>query len=807
MPRRNFLCILSVFILAAAAIFEGGGALQGPREAATAAAADNNPFPRVAATTFLGDGKNWEEASKYQVLSGQAGGASRAQKLHEYASNHGRDITILRYLSPRAYQGEGLGIPLREIYPGHWLLEAGTTTKGSIDSSTKTIPVADTSVFQGRVGYYAMIFDAKGKNSGLTPDDTGFWANAEDVKIVSVGSGSITVQRGYDASTGTFKSSLSTSHTANSRIAVHATGSFTGPSTWAYNQSTTSPKNESGQRLSVAMATWVAKHLNDSFDNGAYKTFPGAWDGVLFDSTVYWLNDQTPKADVNNDLVADGGILTNGRSAWGEGVTELFSQIRNRLPSGMILTGGSDGTRGASHLNGTQFEAFPGASHSSDNYDAYSGALQAYDLWLDRAGTTPPHTEILARIGTDKFRSCSQFGQTVEQGSNRDFRFLFGSTLLNDGYFSYNNGCFGDYWWDEFSVNLSTGKAVPASAGPDAVAEHVGYLGMPKGPAQRLADPTSGSNLLTGGRWDLETSGGASGNLSTASGVITVNINNAGTDMKDLKANYGNLTLSSGTQYTLHFRAKASTPQMSEDLFRGMEIVVASPQGNVSLADVTLSGDWQTFDLSFQAPMNTTKATLQFRTGLVGGSVTMDSVGLYKGNADLFRRDFDNGTVVVNGTWSSQTVPLGGTFKKIDGTQDPINNGASVNSITLAPHDAIVLLRTSSSGSAPTPTTAPSATPVGTSGPSACEAPTISKASDTSPRGGGVVSFSWNRVQGATSYQISRQEGGKWVVQGTTSSTSYSHGDPWVDPQWRVRVVAGTRGTLPGVAKDFDPGG
>jgi hypothetical protein len=554
------------------------------------------------------------------------------------------------------------------------------------------------------------------------------------------------------------------------------------------------------------MAAWVSKHLNDSYVNGSYKSFPGAWDGILFDSTVYWLNDQTPKADVNNDMVADGGILTNGRSAWGEGITALFTEIRNRLPSGMILTGGSDGTRGASQLNGTQFEAFPGGSHSSNNYSGYSGALQAYDLWVNRAGNTPPHTEILARIGTDKYRSCSQFGQTVEQGSNRDFRFLFGSALLNDGYFSYNNGCFGDYWWDEFSVDTSTGKAVPASAGTEAIAAHVGYLGMPKGPAQRLASTTNGSNLLTGGSWDLQTSDGASGNLSTSGGVITVNINNAGRDMKDLKATYGNLSLTGGAQYTLHFRAKASTPQMSKDLFRGMEIVFASPQGNVQLGDVMLSSDWQTFDLSFQAPANTSKATLQFRTGLVGGSVTIDSVGLYKGNADLYRRDFDKGIVVVNGTWSSQTVQLGGTFKKIAGNQDPINNGATVNSVTLAPHDAIVLLRTGSSGSATTATPAPTATQVSTSGSSACPAPTITSASDTSPNGGGVVSFSWKRVSGATSYQISRQEDGKWVAQGTTSSTSYSHGDPWPDPKWRVRVIAGTCGALPGQATEFDPG-
>jgi hypothetical protein len=65
--------------------------------------------------------------------------------------------------------------------------------------------------------------------------------------------------------------------------------------------------------------------------------------------------------------------------------------------------------------------------------------------------------------------------------------------------------------------------------------------------------------------------------------------------------------------------------------------------------------------------------------------------------------------VIVNGTWQQQTAALGANFRKILGTQDPtFNNGASVNSVTLQPHDAIILLRT---GPAPTPTR--TATPVG----------------------------------------------------------------------------------------------
>jgi len=61
----------------------------------------------------------------------------------------------------------------------------------------------------------------------------------------------------------------------------------------------------------------------------------------------------------------------------------------------------------------------------------------------------------------------------------------------------------------------------------------------------------------------------------------------------------------------------------------------------------------------------------------------------------VWRRDFDNGIVLVNPAGNgAKTVDLGGTFHKLTGTQAPdINNGATVTSVTLADRDGIVLSR------------------------------------------------------------------------------------------------------------------
>ncbi|HWB94243.1 MAG TPA: putative glycoside hydrolase, partial [Puia sp.] len=60
--------------------------------------------------------------------------------------------------------------------------------------------------------------------------------------------------------------------------------------------------------------------------------------------------------------------------------------------------------------------------------------------------------------------------------------------------------------------------------------------------------------------------------------------------------------------------------------------------------------------------------------------------------AGVYRRDFDKGVAICNTTGSTVTVHLGKYFKKINGAQAPtINNGATVDSVTIAAKDGIIL--------------------------------------------------------------------------------------------------------------------
>lgn len=63
-------------------------------------------------------------------------------------------------------------------------------------------------------------------------------------------------------------------------------------------------------------------------------------------------------------------------------------------------------------------------------------------------------------------------------------------------------------------------------------------------------------------------------------------------------------------------------------------------------------------------------------------------------NESVWARDFEQGKVLVNATDQTQSVRLGGEYEKLHGTQDPsTNNGAIVSTVTLPPHDGIILLR------------------------------------------------------------------------------------------------------------------
>ncbi len=87
-------------------------------------------------------------------------------------------------------------------------------------------------------------------------------------------------------------------------------------------------------------------------------------------------------------------------------------------------------------------------------------------------------------------------------------------------------------------------------------------------------------------------------------------------------------------------------------------------------------------------------AVFHFGLGETTGTVWLDDVRLQAGSRQVWRRDYAGGLALANATATTQTVPLGGVFRKIAGTQAPgVNDGSLVTEVELLPLDGLVLLR------------------------------------------------------------------------------------------------------------------
>lgn len=62
----------------------------------------------------------------------------------------------------------------------------------------------------------------------------------------------------------------------------------------------------------------------------------------------------------------------------------------------------------------------------------------------------------------------------------------------------------------------------------------------------------------------------------------------------------------------------------------------------------------------------------------------------------VWRRDFEQGTILINPSLTNHRIKLGGEFEKISGKQDSnINNGIIVTSVNIPPQDGLIFLRRS----------------------------------------------------------------------------------------------------------------
>jgi len=196
---------------------------------------------------------------------------------------------------------------------------------------------------------------------------------------------------------------------------------------WALNITDDAPL-VNGQRWNTYFPKFLKEEIMDT----------GHWDGIFFDSvwdTAAWVNNGD--MDFDRDGIKESADEINAK--WRAGMEKIFSETRKRIGNSKILIG-NGGDYYSDYLNGRMFESYP---------NQYEGGWE---------GQTPKYFSFMNEGQSPTVSIIN--GDTQNSGHWNDFkdmRFALTSTLLDDGFFSYDWGTenHGQLWWyDEFNIPL-----------------------------------------------------------------------------------------------------------------------------------------------------------------------------------------------------------------------------------------------------------------------------------------------------------------------------------------------------------------
>jgi hypothetical protein len=567
---------------------------------------------------------------------------------------------------------------IREIPPEWFLTQVGSTLTADVDATTTTFSVADLTATDGSNVYDLFI-----------PGDA-VLIEGETVLVEAVDAvaNTLTVRRGYVRP--------AAAHTAGTRLAAHITF---WPNSWLLNLSTMSP-------TAAAPGSPGPERWGDyNARIGASLLTTADWDGLLIDRSdpdESWLignsTARTIDPDQSNALLTDYSAFD---AAWNEGLRQYEADLRAAVGPDKIIFA-NWGMANYDLLNGNNFEGVP-----KDTPENWRGLVfgpfrnGSYFDWMAQSGQ--PNLTMIETYEDDGSpdpggdgsynNPCDDPGFTPNY---RKMRFGLTTALLNDGFFSYEistngHGSLCLLWFDEY----------------DNAGEGRGYLGQPLGAAVRAVPPLTTPDLLGNGRfasqtdldaWDLWADTGYAASVSLDSGTAVEGAASArieisqsqGTDWQ-LSFARSPVVINTGEDYTLTFWAKADHER---PIGAWVQQNSAPWTTWLDFGAVTLTTEWQQFELGVPAAGSDAQADFIFGLGAATGTVWLDDVRLQAGSREVWRRDYSGGVALVNATGQPQTVSLDGEFRKIAGTQDPaVNDGSLVTEATLPPWDGLILLR------------------------------------------------------------------------------------------------------------------
>ncbi|MCX7607800.1 MAG: carbohydrate binding domain-containing protein, partial [Anaerolineales bacterium] len=404
-------------------------------------------------------------------------------------------------------------------------------------------------------------------------------------------------------------------------------------------------------------------------------------DGVFFDNvmlTQSWLKydiyGNPVRIDANEDGVEDDPAWLD--SAWKAGVLHELRTFRRLMPYAIVSAHSADIREpGVGELLDGISLGFLTADvlEGERSFDEVWGL---YQTWMQAARQPPvvmfessPVDQIAYGYDYSPWRHIPASTLEFARSYYPWMRFGLAFALLHDGYFAHEFGDTwhgNDWWYDEldFSLGYPLGPAYRVDVGFDPGPNRIvnGDFESPMASPWRLWTNTDAGCRATVTR-DGTTA--AEGKYS-ARIVVT---STSGIDWHvDFNQDYR--SLEKEAVYDLTFWAKADRPTLL-----GLAASKnASPWTNYGLSHQVMVGpSWQLYTITFRATASVTDARIQFFAGAVAGTIWLDGIQLQLHPPDVFRRDYTYGTVLLNATPVSQTVPVGPGFQRLEGKQAPLD--------------------------------------------------------------------------------------------------------------------------------------
>jgi hypothetical protein len=443
-------------------------------------------------------------------------------------------------------------------------------------------------------------------------------------------------------------------------------------------------KDTAGRKIEVWPGAWrlnlTKPEVADFQAHYAYKKMIDAdlaFDGCFFDNfftSQSWVKKDVWGNAVDIDANGDGKLDDPAwlDAAWKKGVFAELAAFRTLMP--FALTSG--------HLPRPPTEdigaIFNGDSigflepQAREGTTSFGELWDAYQAWW-QVGQKPVITMIEAAPPTELSYGYDYSPLDKIPASTLEFartfypyvRFGLGVTLMNDGYFAYEFGDTDhgqDWWYDELDQDLgqACGTAERIPIGTPSTADLViggDFEGATPAPFSLWANAGQAATIA------IDAADHASGAQSARIDVTAAD----GTDWH-VSVSESNLSIVQGAIYDLEFSARAAAPSsISVGLQKG-----GGDYHNYGLwrqLDVTPA--WKKYVVSFEAKETAGDARLGFSVGAQVGAIWLDAVAIHEHPADVYRRTFEKGLVLLNGTRTAQTAAVAAGFSRFTGAQAP----------------------------------------------------------------------------------------------------------------------------------------